>query len=76
MEKQQKQIDSVQKIVKTEMKSWSDVVNKNNTQNKLTFTTKTVKEAVRAVNAEEGRSESIAAPLGTPLSESYIIYDV
>ena len=57
LKKQQDQIDSVQKTVKTEIKSWADVVKKNNNQTKL-LTTKTVKEAVRAVNNEEERSRN------------------
>ena len=52
------QIDSVQKSVRTEMKSWADVARKNVSQNKV-LTTKTVKEAVRAVNEEEERSKNL-----------------
>ena len=58
MKSQQDQLDSVQKTVKTEMKTWADVAKKNLTQSKV-ITTKTVKEAVRAVNEEEEKSRNL-----------------
>ena len=51
---QKDQINSVQKTVQTEMKTWADVAKKNITRNKV-LATKTVKDAVRAVNEEEER---------------------
>ena len=52
-------VNSVQKTVKTELqKSWADVTKKNLVQNKA-VTTKTVKEAVRAVNEEEERAKNL-----------------
>ena len=50
--------DSVQKTVKSEMKSWADVIKKNSAQNNQ-LTTKTVKEAVRSVNEGEERSRNL-----------------
>jgi hypothetical protein len=55
---QSEQINSVQKTVKTEMKTWADVARRNVTQNKV-LTATTVKEAVRAVNEEEERSKNL-----------------
>ena len=52
------QIDTVQKTVQKEMKSWADVARKNVTQSKV-LTTKTVKEAVKAANEEEERSKNL-----------------
>ena len=48
-------MDSVQQTVKTELKSWSDVVKKGIPNKQLTA--KTVKEAVRSVTDEEKRSK-------------------
>ena len=48
-------MDSVQQTVKTELKSWSDVVKKGIPNKQLTV--KTVKEAVRSVTDEEKRSK-------------------
>ena len=55
---QNDQMDSVQESVKTEMKSWADVVKKNASQGKV-LATKTVKEAVRSVNEEDERSKNL-----------------
>ena len=55
---QKDQINSVQKTVQTEMKTWADVAKKNITRNKV-LATKTVKDAVRAVNEEEERSRNL-----------------
>ena len=55
---QQDQINSVQKTVQTEMKTWADVATKNLTQSKA-VTTKAVKEAVRTANEEEERSKNL-----------------
>ena len=58
--RQQNQIDSVQKTVKSEMISWADVVKQNSPKNnQLTVTGNTVKEAVRLVNEEEERSRNL-----------------
>ena len=58
LEIQQERIDSVQQTVKTELKSWADVVKKGNDSNKLKqLTTQSVKEAVKSVNDEEKRSK-------------------
>ena len=56
LEFQQERIDSVQQTVKTELKSWADVVKKGNSSNKQ-LTAQSVKEAVRSVNDEEKRSK-------------------
>ena len=48
-------MDSVQQIVKTELKSWSDVLKKGIPNKQMTA--KTVKEAVRSVTDEEKRSK-------------------
>ena len=55
MEIQDKQIDSVQQTVKTELKSWADVAKQGITSKPITK--HTVKEAVRSVNNEEKRSK-------------------
>ena len=58
LEIQQERIDSVQQTVKTELKSWADVVKKGYDSNKLKqLTTQSVKEAVKSVNDEEKRSK-------------------
>ena len=49
------------------MKSWADVARKNITPRKV-LTTKTVKDAVRAVNEEEERSRNLTI-YGSPESE-------
>ena len=58
IDSQSEQINTVQKTVQTEMKTWADVARKNVTQNKV-LTATTVKEAVRAVNEEEERSKNL-----------------
>ena len=55
MEIQDKQIDSVQQAVKTELKTWADVAKQGITSKPITK--HTVKEAVRSVNDEEKRSK-------------------
>ena len=55
MEIHDKQIDSVQQTVKTELKTWADVAKKGITSKPITK--HTVKEAVRSVNDEEKRSK-------------------
>ena len=60
LEIQQGQINSVQDTVKSEMKSWADVVKKNTSQrNGKPLTENTVKQAVRIVNEEERRSKNL-----------------
>ena len=56
MEIQDKQIDSVQQTVKTELKTWADVA-KQGITSKPILTKHTLKEAVRSVNDEEKRSK-------------------
>ena len=58
---QQGQIDSVQETVKTEMKSWTDVVKKNSNQRqgKQISSENTIKHAVRSVNEEERKSKNV-----------------
>ena len=58
LEAQQKQINGVQTVIKTEMKSWTDVV-KQNTGPSNQITSNTVKQAVRTVNDEEMRSKNV-----------------
>ena len=55
---QEKQINGVQTVIKTEMKSWADVVKKNSKQS-TQITPNTVKQAVRTVNDEEKRSRNV-----------------
>jgi hypothetical protein len=52
---QEEKMDSVKQTVKTELKSWSDVVKKGIPNKQLTA--KTVKEAVRSVSEEAKRSK-------------------
>ncbi|KAL5253811.1 hypothetical protein ACHWQZ_G013549 [Mnemiopsis leidyi] len=62
IELQQTQMNSVQETVKSEMKSWADVVKKNsnvNQRNVKQLTENTVKQAVRAVNEEKRRSKNL-----------------
>ncbi|KAL5251536.1 hypothetical protein ACHWQZ_G017041 [Mnemiopsis leidyi] len=62
IELQQTQMNSVQETVKSEMKSWADVVKKNsnvNQRNVKQLTENSVKQAVRAVNEEERRSKNL-----------------
>ncbi|KAL5256543.1 hypothetical protein ACHWQZ_G011706 [Mnemiopsis leidyi] len=59
---QKTQINSVQETVKSEMKSWADVVKKNvnlNQRNAKPLTENSVKQAVRAVNEEKKRSKNL-----------------
>ena len=57
---QQGQINSVQETVKTEMKSWTDVVKKNSNQRQgKQITENTIKHAVRSVNEEERKSKNV-----------------
>ena len=60
IEIQQGQMNSVQETVKSEMKSWTDVVKKNTAQRPSgkPLTENTIKQAVRTVNEETKRSES------------------
>jgi gas vesicle protein len=58
IERQKEDIAAVKNTVKTEIKSWADVVKKNVTQDRQ-FTAKSVKEAVKAVNEEEERSKNL-----------------
>ena len=55
---QEDQITGVQKMIKTEIKSWANVVKQNDNEPKHT-TSKTVKQAVRTVNDEEKRSRNV-----------------
>ena len=60
IELQQAQMNSVQETVKSEMKSWADVVKKtNNQRNAMQLTENSVKQAVRAVNEEKQRSRNL-----------------
>jgi hypothetical protein len=60
LEMQQGQINSVQDTVKSEMKSWADVVKKNTGQrNGKQLTENSVKKAIRIVNEEEKRSRNL-----------------
>ena len=60
IELQQAQMNSVQETVKSEMKSWADVVKKtNNQRNVKQLTENSVKQAVRAVNEEKQRSRNL-----------------
>ena len=52
-----KDLASVNEAVKTELKSWADIVKKDNKQNRQ-LTAKSVKEAVKTVNLEEERSRN------------------
>jgi hypothetical protein len=53
------QLNVVQETVQTEMKrSWADIA-KNNTNQSKVVTAKVLKEAVKAVNEEEGRSKNL-----------------
>ena len=57
---QKGQVDSVKDTVKSEMKSWVDVVKKNtNQRNGKQLTENSVKQAVRIVNEEERRSKNL-----------------
>lgn len=57
---QKGQVDSVKDTVKSEMKSWVDVVKKNtNQRNGKQLTENSVKHAVRIVNEEERRSKNL-----------------
>ena len=62
LESQKTQINSVQKVVKTEMKTWSDVVKKNINQNQtqqVNVTKKTMKQVLKSANEEERRSRNV-----------------
>ena len=54
----QDKLDSVENVVKSEIKSWAEVVNKNTNQSKA-LSSKVVKEAVKAANAEDERSRNL-----------------
>ncbi|KAL5267611.1 hypothetical protein ACHWQZ_G004601, partial [Mnemiopsis leidyi] len=58
LKRQQEDLLSVKDTVQTEMKSWADVVKKSDKQIRQ-LTAKSVKEAVKAVNKEEGRSKNL-----------------
>ena len=55
---QQGEAKSVQETVKSEMKSWADIVKKDTNQRKQ-LTEHSVKQAVRTVNEEERRSKNL-----------------
>ena len=60
IEFQQGQINSEQDTVKSEMKSWADIVKKNTSQrNGKQLIENSVKQAVRTVNEEERRSKNL-----------------
>ena len=62
LEAQKAQISSVQNVVKSEMKTWSDVVKNNINQNRsqqANVTKKTVKQALESVNEEERRAKKV-----------------
>ena len=60
IEIQQTQMSTVQDTVKCEIKSWADVVKKNNNQrNVKQLTENPVKQAVRAVNEENRRFKNL-----------------
>jgi predicted RecB family nuclease len=52
IEKKKEELATVNATVKTELKSWVDIVKKDNKQNRQ-LTAKSVKEAVKTVNLEE-----------------------
>ena len=59
IELQQTQMNSVHDTVKSEMKSWADVVKKNNNQRQgKQLNENSVKQAVRTVNEEKRRSKN------------------
>ena len=61
IEAQQRQINPVQEIVKSEMKSWTDVVKKNTAHRPSgkPLTENSIKQAVRTVNEETKRSKNL-----------------
>ena len=61
IETQQGQMNSVQETVKSEMKSWTDVVKKNTAQRPSgkPLTENSIKQAVRTVNEEKKRSTNL-----------------
>ena len=76
IEIQHGQINSVQETVKSEMKSWADVVQKNTAQRsgKL-LTENSVKQAVRTVNEEKKRSKNLMI-YGHPESDKDIGFEL
>ena len=58
IDRKKEELGTVSETVKTELKSWVDIVKKDNKQNRQ-LTTKSVKEAVKIVNQEEERSRNL-----------------
>ena len=58
IDRKKEELGTVKETVKTELKSWVDIVKKDNKQNRQ-LTTKSVKEAVKTVNQEEERSRNL-----------------
>ena len=58
IDRKKEELGRVNETVKTELKSWVDIVKKDNKQNRQ-LTTKSVKEAVKTVNQEEERSRNL-----------------
>lgn len=56
LEIQQEKMGSVQQTVKTELKSWTNILKDNNQKNQITI--RSVKEAVKSVNEEEKRARN------------------
>jgi ElaB/YqjD/DUF883 family membrane-anchored ribosome-binding protein len=56
--RQQDELTAVKDTVQIKMKSWADVVKRNDKQNRQ-LTAKSVKKAVKAVNEEEERSRNL-----------------
>jgi hypothetical protein len=57
IEKKKEELPTVNATVKTELKSWVDIVKKDNKQN-IQLTAKSVKESVKTINLEEERSRN------------------
>ena len=76
IEMQKNQMNAVQDTVKCEIKSWADVVKKNNNQrNVKQLTENSVKQAVRAVNEEKRRSKNLMI-YGCPEPEKEADFEV
>ena len=73
---QQEQINSVQETVKSEMKSWADVVQKNTAQRSgKHLTENSVKQALRTVDEEKRRSKNFMI-YGYPESEKEVNFEL
>ena len=73
---QKGQVNSVQETVKSEMKTWAEIVKKNTShRNGTQLTEKSVKQAVRIVNEEERRSKNLMI-YGYPETENEANFDL